>query len=66
MEGIMKMKMFTGKGDVSELEREVNQWLSENSVSPLNVQIKQSYAYDSKNDLLRILISLWYEADFVP
>jgi hypothetical protein len=66
MEGTMKVKMFTGQGDVTELEKEANQWLSEHNVSPLNVQIKQSYAYDSRNDLFRILISLWYEADFVP
>jgi hypothetical protein len=62
----MKVKMFTGQGDVTELEREVNQWLSENNVSASNAQVKQNYVYDSKNDLFRILISLWYEADFVP
>jgi hypothetical protein len=62
----MKVKMFAGQGDVKELEKEVNQWLSENNVSVSNAQVKQSYVYDSKNDLFRILISLWYEADFVP
>jgi hypothetical protein len=62
----MKVKMFTGQGDVTELEREVNQWLSENNVSASNAQVMQSYVYDSKNDLFRILISLWFEADFVP
>jgi hypothetical protein len=62
----MKVKMFAGQGDVKELEKEVNQWLSENNVSVSNAQVKQSYEYDSKNDLFRILISLWYEADFVP
>jgi hypothetical protein len=62
----MKVKMFTGQGDATELEREVNQWLSENNVSASNAQVMQSYVYDSKNDLFRILISLWFEADFVP
>jgi hypothetical protein len=62
----MKVKMFAGQGDVKELEKEVNQWLGENNVSVSNAQVKQSYVYDSKNDLFRILISLWYEADFVP
>jgi hypothetical protein len=62
----MKVKMFAGQGDVKELEKEVNRWLSENNVSVSNAQVKQSYVYDGKNDLFRILISLWYEADFVP
>jgi hypothetical protein len=62
----MKVKMFTGQGDVTELEREINQWLRENNVNASNSHVKQSYAYDGKNDVSRILISLWYEADFVP
>jgi len=55
---IMKVKIFTNEGDVVKLEKEVNQWLSDNiTVNVFNV--KQSVAYDSKSDMLITLISIW-------
>ena len=54
----MKVKIFTNEGDVVKLEKEVNQWLSDNiTVNVFNV--KQSVAYDSKSDMLITLISIW-------
>ena len=61
----MKVKMFTMQGDAPKLEKEVNQWLSENKVSTSQSHIKQSYVYDSKDNVFCTLISIWYEPDFV-
>lgn len=57
----MKVKMFQNQGDAPKLEKEVSHWLSENKASPSHSQFKQSYVYDSKNDVFHILVSIWYE-----
>lgn len=54
----MKVKMFTNRGDTPKLEEEVNEWLSNNPTKIFHV--KQSYTYDSKDDLFYTLISIWY------
>ncbi len=53
----MEVKMFTGTGDVSALERELNTWLSSHKVSVKT--IKQSYT--NGNGTCYTLISLWFE-----
>jgi hypothetical protein len=60
----MKVKIFTSQGDALKLEEEINQWLSEKNVSPSYSHIKQNYIYDSKDDMLCALISVWYEPEF--
>ena len=60
----MRVKIFTGRGDVQKLEEEINQWLSGKNVSMSYSQIKQSYIYDSKDNMSGALISVWYEPDF--
>ncbi len=55
----MKVKIFTNEGDAPQLEKEINNWLSE---SKTHIQhVKQSYACDSKGDKFYALVSIWYE-----
>lgn len=60
----MKVKIFTNRGDALKLEEEINNWLSEKNISMSSSQIKQSYTYDSKDNMSCALISVWYEPDF--
>lgn len=53
----MKVKMFTNQ-DISKLEEEVNKWLKDNPGSISH--IKQSVTYDSTDNALYTLISIWY------
>jgi hypothetical protein len=57
----MKVKMFVNVGHVSELEKEVNEWLNNNLVNILH--IKQSSAFNNLDHpgSLDTVISLWYE-----
>jgi hypothetical protein len=60
----MKVKIFTNRGDVSQLEEEINRWLIDKNVSISYSQIKQSHIYDTKDNVSSTLISIWYEPDF--
>ncbi len=60
----MKVKIFTSQGDEAKLEEEINQWLREKNVSLSSSQIKQNYIYDTKNNALCSLVSVWYEPQF--
>jgi len=55
----MKVKIFTNEGNAPKLEKEINNWLSESKADIRH--IKQSYAYDVKDDLFYALVSVWYE-----
>ena len=54
----MKMKIFTGNGDASVLESELNEWLEKNPYITVKT-IKQSYV--SCGEKLFALMSLWYD-----
>ena len=54
----MKVKVFLNIGNAPALEREVNKWLNENKKAKI-FQIKQSYAYGSKE--FNTLITVWYK-----
>lgn len=60
----MKVKIFTNRGDGPKLEEEINHWLTDTNISISYSHIKQSYIYDSKDDMSCALISVWYEPDF--
>lgn len=60
----MKVKIFTNQGDASQLEEEINDWLSKKNISMSYSQIKQNYIYDGKDNMPCALISVWYEPDF--
>lgn len=53
----MIVKIFTGMGDLSALEKDVNTWLSAHKIKVNTV--KQSYASDGK--ACHAMISIWYE-----
>jgi hypothetical protein len=52
------MKLFTGQGDITVLEDELNEWLEKNPYITVK-NIKQSYV--SRDEHLFALMSLWYE-----
>jgi hypothetical protein len=53
----MKVKIFTSSGNVEDLEKEINTWLSSHKV---NVgTINQSYTCDAKS--CYALVSVWFE-----
>jgi hypothetical protein len=54
----MKVKVFLNIGNAPALEREVNKWLNENKKAKI-FQIKQSYAYGSKE--FNTLVTVWYK-----
>jgi hypothetical protein len=60
----MKVKIFTNRGDVSQLEEEINRWLMDNNVSSSYSEIRQNYIYDTKDNVSSALISIWYEPNF--
>jgi hypothetical protein len=60
----MKVKIFTNRGDVSQLEKEINRWLMDNNVSASYSEIRQNYIYDTKDNVSSALISIWYEPNF--
>jgi hypothetical protein len=62
--GTMKVKIFTNQGAVPKLEEEINQWLSDKNVRLSSSHIRQSYTYDSKDNIFCAMISVWYEPDF--
>ncbi len=54
----MKMKIFTGHGETSVLEGELNEWLEKNRYITIR-DIRQSYA--SRGEQLYTLMSVWYD-----
>jgi len=60
----MKVKVFAHRGDASELEEEINRWLSDKNVSISSSHIRQNFIYDSKDNVSCALISVWYEPAF--
>ncbi|MCE5262987.1 MAG: hypothetical protein LLG97_05570 [Deltaproteobacteria bacterium] len=54
----MRMKIFTGKGDASMLEGELNEWLKKNPYITVKT-IKQSYV--ASGEQLYTMVSLWYD-----
>ena len=60
----MRVKLFTKRGDLLQLEEEINRWLSDKNVSMSHSHIKQNYIYDGKDHMPCALISVWYDPDF--
>lgn len=56
----MKVKIFTDEGDAPKLEKEINAWLDEGKAEDI-YHIKQSYFYDSKDNVYAGTISIWYK-----
>ncbi len=54
----MKVKIFSNEGDAPKLEKDINQWLHDNSNIEI-AHVKQSYAYDNQ-EVFCTLISIWY------
>jgi hypothetical protein len=55
----MKVVMFANQGDNVKLEEKVNKWMNDNTRVKI-FHVKQSYAYNSKDDMFYTLISIWY------
>lgn len=55
----MKMKLFTGHGDATVLEGELNEWLEKNPYITIK-NIGQSYV--SSGEQFFILMSVWYDS----
>ncbi len=54
----VRMKIFTGNGDVTVLEDELNNWLEKNPYITVKT-IKQSYV--ASGEQLLTMVSLWYD-----
>lgn len=53
----MEVKIFEGSGNVRDLEKQINTWLSSHKVKVDS--IKQSYTCDAKS--CYALISVWFD-----
>ena len=53
----MEVKMFVNSGNVGDLEKEINAWLSSHKIKIDSV--KQSYTCDDKS--CYALVSVWFE-----
>ena len=60
----MKVKIFTSQGDALILEEEINRWLGDKKVSISSSHIRQNYSYNSRDNVLCTMVSVWYEPDF--